>query len=469
MLSLAVAVIFVFSRLTDVFDSEPDLYFHLVMARRSAEEGVVRSIPQIEDLGWGKVFPEKSFLHTQLLGLAYRIGGERLVLLTPYLFSSVLIFGLFLLLLPEGIGVALLAAAMPLFIPEVAHRLVLLRPHTLALPLYLAFLASLLRRRPVAAFVSLFLFCWAYHAFYLPLFLLTGYAVIYRPFPRAVLLSALAGWALGLVSNPYFPLNLDFAWVNAHIALFPDSAGNALPLELLRMPWSLFFTRFGLFLAVLPLTAVVLRRSSERSELGYMLFCSVVLWGLTAISRRALEYAAVTTAIALAMSLARLPRPQWAAVAYASLALAVQGIPIARFYLNPPRDLFDTGAIFAALRAISPLAGGEKVLNVEWETGPYILYARPDLRFVDIWGPYLLERENPRLHRLREELRADRVKKPHSIIHDQFHARFVLLEQPKLAARLDRDPLFKRLYPPVSAGSSVFLYEVAETVPTPLH
>ncbi len=42
--------------------NDPVRYHHLALSRLSSEQGLLRTLPQIEDLGWGQYFPDKEFL-----------------------------------------------------------------------------------------------------------------------------------------------------------------------------------------------------------------------------------------------------------------------------------------------------------------------------------------------------------------------------------------------------------------------
>ena len=57
---------------------DPDRYYHFALSRDMVASGQVflRSVPQVEDLGWGELFVDKEFLFHQLTALGYRIAGD---------------------------------------------------------------------------------------------------------------------------------------------------------------------------------------------------------------------------------------------------------------------------------------------------------------------------------------------------------------------------------------------------------
>ena len=81
--------------------------------------------------------------------------------------------------------------------------------------------------------------------------------------------------------------------------------------------------------------------------------------------------------------------------------------------------------------------GGYKVFNCEWETGSYILMARPDLRFVDLLGA------DDAVGRLANEVHGawaccGRFADPKAILRGAFDADYVLCSNPLLIGRWTR-------------------------------
>src|SRR5687768_5793418 len=55
--------------------TDPDRFYHLGLSRLIAASGLPEVLPQVEDLGWGRYFPDKEFLFHALTGTASAAGG----------------------------------------------------------------------------------------------------------------------------------------------------------------------------------------------------------------------------------------------------------------------------------------------------------------------------------------------------------------------------------------------------------
>jgi len=89
------------------------------------------------------------------------------------------------------------------------------------------------------------------------------------------------------------------------------------------------------------------------------------------------------------------------------------------------------------------------VFNCAWASPPYILYRRPDLRFVDILDPSFLWSSSRELFDLRTQIRTGRTADPYDLLRTLFRADYVFCSDPALFGQLQRDPRFRRLYPEV--------------------
>src|ERR1700682_2440562 len=259
--------------------SNPDQWFHFAISRMS-QQGLVRTLPQAEDLGWGVGFPEKEFLFHRLTALAYGMGGENAVVLACRAVSVASLVLLYWLArrtagrVVAGASVAGLVVANPYLL----FRLGMVRPHVLAIFLLLAIAAALLLRSRFLGFAAGATFALAYHAVYLPavLALAFGIVALYRratpgePDDGAFAASALvlAGLACGVVANPYFPANVTMGL--EHLG-FAFSASASLPgvhvgAEVLPMAPGKYLRFFGVALLAAIASAVWLRRDAAGGE-----------------------------------------------------------------------------------------------------------------------------------------------------------------------------------------------------------
>ena len=212
--------------------SDPDRYYHLALARLASEHGLLRTLPQVEDLGWGQYFPDKEFLFHVLTEIGYRAVDDAGVLAVIPLLGSAIALVLYATLarvMPEW--KASVVTLLPiLFSGRFLFRLMLLRPHVLAILCFCLLLWAVLGRRQIAACAAVFTFVLAYHAFYVPLIAI----VLSWPLRRTAanpegLRLRWMGLALcsGLLLNPYFPSNLLMAVAHIRIAI-----GAGMPADL---------------------------------------------------------------------------------------------------------------------------------------------------------------------------------------------------------------------------------------------
>jgi hypothetical protein len=80
----------------------------------------------------------------------------------------------------------------------------------------------------------------------------------------------------------------------------------------------------------------------------------------------------------------------------------------------------------AALLQQVPRGRDYKVFNCEWESGAYLLHARPDLRFVDLLEPSFLWHVSPERYYARQGLLRGAFADPRAILHGAFRADYVL-------------------------------------------
>jgi hypothetical protein len=119
-----------------------------------------------------------------------------------------------------------------------------------------------------------------------------------------------------------------------------------------------------------------------------------------------------------------------------------------------------------ALRAAESLPADKDALvfNCEWDSSPYLFYARPKMRFLDIMDPSLLYFANEEAHRAREQLERSEVADGYGLLKNAFKADYVYCRNTAVASQLERDPRFRRLFPAsfkeADASLTYFVYEL---------
>ena len=325
--------------------------------------------------------------------------------------------------------VALLGSSAFLF------RISLLRPHLLAVLLFCLLLLAILRERPRLAALAALAFALAYHAFYV-----VGVVVLIafvlrnqEGIARRTWAWLLAGLCVGLLVNPYFPSNLVMGVFTLRLALgLATLPPHEETLEVFQPSFGLVLVAYGfVLLCVLACAFGAWRRklaaSPARGAFLFLLLVSAAFALLGLKSLRAMEYAVPATILLAghAVHLQLLGRHTLAVLLV--LLLGVQGATDWQVYrahwLHPQESMYPG---YAALLQQVPQGSNAKVFNCEWESGPFILHARPDLRFVDLLEPALLWHASPDRYYARQGLLKGAFADPHAIVRGAFHADYVL-------------------------------------------
>ena len=448
--------------------SNPDQWFHFAISRMS-QDGLVRSLPQAEDVGWARRFPEKEYLFHRITAIAYWAGGERAVL---WACRGISVLGLLVLyVLARRVSAPLVAAAsvggLVVANPFLLFRMGMVRPHVLAILCFLLVLAALLYRSRLLAFGGGLAFALAYHAIYVPAALAVGFAAVavYRRArglePGRDLLGAsaavVAGLAAGVLVNPYFPANVTMGLEHLRYAF---SAAAAVPgvhvgAEVLPPPPALYLRDFGVSLLALGACIVWLRSDGEgdaaRWTRAVITAAALFLVGAGLRSIRATEYGLPLLALAVAAALGDpLRRPRTRAIAIAAL-LVLPAWPLSANLRRKPDVRHErlVTDLFAAMRAVPASAAPAKVFNCDWNYGSFLLYARPDLRFVDLLDPRFLL-SNPGLFEAKRLLDLDAIEDPVGVMRSLFKADYALCGDGELSRDVERDQRVRVLF----AGSS---------------
>jgi hypothetical protein len=470
---------FALNRYSSTHLSDPDRLYHLALSREAVESGqlYLKTLPQAEGLGWNEYFPDKEFLFHQLTNLGYRLGGEAGVVGIALLCSVLAAVSFFLFgagripLLP-----ALQVTIVTFFVPVLLFRLQMLRPHVAAIMFFVLLNVAILRKNRWGAAAGGLLFALSYHAVYIPLICLGALAVSAFAAARAErkVLLKVAGWGLGgvgagILLNPYFPSNLVAAWEIARIpSLMQGELGQAqFGNELYPVPSNVFFHLF--LLPMLVAAAGVLaaggkllqwqRNGSTDWRWAYLVPLTLFFLALCFQNRRAAEYLLPVSGFLLVLLLEQVKRWDWRSITASFALLAAfagyYGKELVDAALAPVRPWVYESA--TAVRAIPPQPEA-KVFNCEWDKAPYLLYYRPDLRFIDLLDPSLLYFHRPDVFASREALRLGQVADASGLIQSAFAADFVLCVNPDVVRQLEFDPGFRRLYPEPAA-------QVVEAVP----
>jgi hypothetical protein len=453
--------------------SNPDQWFHFAISKMS-QDGLVRALPQAEDVGWAGGFPEKEFLFHRLTALAYRLGGESAVLQACRWVSVLSLVLLYVIARRRaGIGTAVAAVAgLVVANPYLLFRMGMVRPHVLAIFLFLGVVAGLLYRSRLLTFAAAATFALAYHAVYVPAALACAFAAVGWVRRRAVgdsaddvlgpSLAALGGLACGVAANPYFPANLEMGLEHLRYAFSAAASapGVHVGAEVLPPSPRIYLRMFGVPLAAAAACVVWLRSDDKDGRRDWnravVTAAALFLVGAGMRSVRATEYGIPLLAVAMAMALGAASRqPRTRAIAVAAL-LVVPAIPLYASLSRPP-DLRHEQAVsdlFQAMSVIPKGPRGAKIFDCDWNYGSFLLYARPDLHFVDLLDPrFLLVK--PELFHAKRLLDLDQLPDPAGAMRSLFNADYALCMNPALGRHVEQDTRVRVLF---SGRSGLRLY-----------
>ena len=453
--------------------SDPDRYYHLAVSRMEASEGRLKKLVQAEDIGWNKSFPEKEWLFHEISSVAYRISGEDGVLAIVPLIVTATILLLFL----EGAAlagpqVALGAVLACVFLcPPFLDRLILLRPYLLAILFFLCILIAALHKWRGLAFLGSALFTLSYHAVFVPCIVLGccfGLGILSDPKWRYLAYWGFLGVICGILINPYFPLNLEMMFIHISIASdlklswFLRSGREIYPID------SWVYLRFYLLPWVILVSSSVLlfrnrrkiRNSEELQKYAFLTLLSAIFLMLTFRSIRAAEYSTLCYTLLAAMFLKRLFQERHLAVGLgASVWILFEIMHLHQFYSTflAPAPITQNELVFEALQKLPLESKGRKIYNCDWAYGSLILYARPDLRFVDLMDPHFLYYFAPESFLLQRKLERGEAD-PFEVISGHFKAQYVLCNIPEALRALRKDSRFKQIFPTESENRNVSGY-----------
>jgi hypothetical protein len=459
--------------------SDPDRYYHLEIAHRTAAEGHLRSIPEFADPSVITPFFNGYWLFTWLSSVGYKLNGETGALAVGFGFAA----ATFLLLLwfaheRLSIGMSVLLIFGVFLTPDAMNRFFLYRPHLYSIFFVTLILVGMFKRNRYATFGAGLLLMLGYQSPFVPVFMLLVAIAVNRhekPWLHAGL-AGLAGIAIGVVLHPYFPNNLlplvtILKFVAPVASLVPASD---LPLETAGLPpgyavRALGFLLFPLVLLVIRCTPA-LRQSLFKQSFGapsrdavWVCICLAALWILAVRIGRALEYLVPVSVCAWAIFLSEWKQPR-GRLAFLGVGVLL-ALPAAwGAYITDSQLRLGSPQIISLLRMLPEKAEGKKILNMEWGHGSLALYARPGYRVVDHGDPRPFSVNHSELYLLRRKLATGKIADPFGVVRFGFDADYVLAGSGPFQQQMDASPHF-RLVAAVAMeampGFYNYLYEAA--------
>ncbi len=434
------------------FFPDPDSFYHTRMAMLMAERPVVREFPWLTETVFADAYVDHHWLYHLAL-VPFVVWGDPVLgmRLATLLFASTVPALAFLVVARWGsLRLAALAAAVLILNNPFGFRINLAKAPAFSVLTLLAAVWAIERRNPWAIAAVAAFYVWSYNGW--PMLLVVagafaaasvadaalsgGRAALGRAATwRAALLpsvAALAGVAVGLVANPYFPENVRFSWlhiVRIGIIGFRDAIGVGgewypiAPLTSLAQNSGVF----ALLLAGLVSLVVALgvsggavltdpRRGAERRRALWLTLLAVGLFALTVRSRRNVEYfvpfAVLAGAALIRLAAAVVPREERERLAASFWELrAWQRIPVVAIltFLVPLvlfRDIrslkhdFDVGVpptryagLSAWLEENAP--AGAVLWHNDWDDFPYFFLHTTRVRFLVGLDPTFMYVKSP--------------------------------------------------------------------------
>ncbi|NDE15476.1 hypothetical protein EBZ80_11150 [bacterium] len=488
-LATLVAVFFA-TRYFPAIDFDPDRFYHFAISRIYAASGYPATLPQAEDIGWGQAFAEKEFLFHVLSGFAWKLGGEHgVVVYSRVLFAFLMTTLGFVIARAAKSGwmVPVATFVIMLCCAQFSTRMNMIRPHVLAILVMTWQILAWRSGRWKLACVLAGAYTLAYHAFYVPL-AING-IFIASLFLAGTNVSRHVAWtilsmAAAIIANPAFPQNIATGVQVLAIATQQTSSipeyffGGEIRLlnsvQLIKQHGYMIFLPLVLVLVLLvPRSNTTLTWNAIRGrklrcpELFAVLGISLLFSALIFLTPRAFEIAVPAGMIALATLAGQHQRTgRWITVVFLVTFVA--------FHVPGSLDRIHATSVFnptvapaseSIRRALSviPQDGQKKVFNWSWWVSPFILYHRPDLRFIDLLDPTFLQRKSPEMSKLRVAVYEDRETDPWFVVRNVFHADYVMIPD-SMAGRWATDPHFTLMKtpPPVDERYGFSVLKVAE-------
>jgi hypothetical protein len=276
----------------------------------------------------------------------------------------------------------------------------------------------------------------------------------------------LVGILVGILANPYYPLQLEMLWLGLGIAT-RGFAGLVHGDEVAPLRSLDALSQFG-FSIVISAVAVGLafKNPALRFRAGVAGFFTVLLF----FNGRAIDYLVATSLLCLPEVWDFLGRRRRILAGIVGLLVCYQawGATIVReYYRDTPARNLEIPVYEAAL---SQIPAGAKVVNGDWGMGPYLFYLRPDLKILDALDPVLLALYAPDVSNLRMALAAGRELDWPKAMGDQFKSEYILTRNPKTMMALQKSGVFKILWAKQYATSLggpesmvLFKYQVGST------
>lgn len=400
-------------------DFSPDAYYHVRIALEGWKVFAAKTFPHLILSSWNECFADKELLFHWILGgiqsLCLALGFPEFPFHVPNAF-----FVLILLIAFAWAGIRyrirILWFLIPFLVvgfPYFSPRLVMIRPHLLAIALMLfsAILFSDIRtfKESWKGILIAFLFVWSYsnpHFVYLPAgaFALAYFLNGKRSRAFLILLSVTTGLLMGFLIHPQVPntfINWKIQCIDVPLFMLQENPPLLLGQEMVLRPYRLFGNYFLLFLPYFLLiaynvgmTVFWLRRDRRNCFLHEKEMALLFMAGITALAYifiyRMVEYAWPFNVLYAGVLTSRFAYRRFAEkralLSVLSLALLLSicsfwtTFCMNSFYFQPIKPCTQLASWFQKYGKSVPK--GLVIANLNWSDFPQLYYAMPQFRYL---------------------------------------------------------------------------------------
>lgn len=472
----------------DYYELDPDRYYHFYVSKLYQPGHFPETLTQPVDARWDKIFPEKEFLFHVITGFFSFFWGDKGVLAAVVLMSSSFLACLYFFatrLSTPFMGFCAVMLPLLACVSRYYLRLHMVRPQVLAMCWFVVMLFGTLKKKPWIILSSCLGFALSYHGLQVPL--IVGLCLVLAGFfTRSSFVRPLASGAVGIVVgvllNPYFPAPIYATLQHIKIALTGlADPGFVFGAELYPISSDEFLYRsmFILGLIALALFHVKPERLSSFSwhkksqeeknhgskspstlpsydyQLLFITLVTIFFLGAAAKTPRAFEYVGPSATFLLVMVL---QSHSWQRIRYPLLGVLGVLAAISCYHQRGVLNLFknydpatsEPTSLNAHAKALSRLpveSQGQKILNIDWDMGSYIIYLRPDMKFTSLLDPTFLYHAQPHLHESLKHIISNHVPDVFSYVKAEFDPDYIYTHNRRLAHELELNPHLVRLFP----------------------
>jgi len=414
---------------------DADTDYHIAVGRLIRQYGILHAFPWTPFSWLSDHYADKELLFhllfVPLAGVNWIVASKIIGTLT----GSALLLTLYAILRKEGVRLSGLWAFFPLVACDVfLWRFSLVRPHLLSISLAFIVLWAAINYRLVVLAIAAAIYPWAYVGWQLPFALTliseTAGVLSARQFRWKVVVTALAGTALGLALHPNAMNLLQFTWIQIVDVLIKNAWLGQKGFELGKEfePFTLSqWARYLLACVLMAFSSVVLAWRNRRNDVTSLAFAlaTLVFFAITLKTARFAEYFIPFSVVSFALA-SRSISWKYLSVIVFSATVLYTCIPLSETVrgLSTPGKRVPSNFVSTRLQQLIP--PGSQVFTTDWGYTGTVMLVLPERRFIVALDPTFFYMKDPKLYHLWYTLLREPPADAAERIRKDFGARFVL-------------------------------------------